>query len=102
MALQQRKLPQDLPPLQDKFGEIAALISRYERVRINAPMLSHMNIRLSIADNEGDLSQVDSTSTHQRRLVPRPRPDLHQAQRDRQGGHHRLAVQRLGRQVPAL
>ncbi|MCB1211998.1 MAG: agmatine deiminase family protein [Verrucomicrobiales bacterium] len=51
--------PKTFHRLQDKFGEIAALISRYERVRINAPMLSHMNIRLSIADNEGDLSQVD-------------------------------------------
>ena len=51
--------PKTFHRLQDKFGEIAALISRYERVRINAPILSHMNIRLSIADNEGDLSQVD-------------------------------------------
>ena len=51
--------PRTFHKLQDKFGEIASTISRYERVRINAPMLSHMNIRLSIADNEGDLSQVD-------------------------------------------
>lgn len=51
--------PKTFHKLQDKFGEIASTISRYERVRINAPMLSHMNIRLSIADNEGDLSQVD-------------------------------------------
>lgn len=51
--------PKTFHKLQDKFGEIASVISRYERVRINAPMLSHMNIRLSIADNEGDLSQVD-------------------------------------------
>ena len=51
--------PKTYHKLQDKFGEIASVISRYERVRINAPMLSHMNIRLSIADNEGDLSQVD-------------------------------------------
>ena len=51
--------PKTFHKLQDKFGEIASVISRYERVRINAPMLAHMNIRLSIADNEGDLSQVD-------------------------------------------
>ncbi len=51
--------PKTFHKLQDKFGEIASTISRYERVRISAPMLSHMNIRLSIADNEGDLSQVD-------------------------------------------
>lgn len=51
--------PKTYSKLQDKFGEIAANISRYERVRINAPALAHMNIRLSIADNEGDLSQVD-------------------------------------------
>ena len=51
--------PKTFHKLQDKFGEIASTISRYERVRINAPILSHMNIRLSIADNEGDLSQVD-------------------------------------------
>lgn len=51
--------PKTFHKLQDKFGEIASTISRYERVRINAPLLSHMNIRLSIADNEGDLSQVD-------------------------------------------
>lgn len=51
--------PKTYNKLQDKFGEIAATISRYERVRINAPTLAHMGIRLSIADNEGDLSQVD-------------------------------------------
>src|SRR5688572_1315115 len=51
--------PKTFHKLQDKFGEIASMISRYERVRINAPLLTHMNIRLSIADNEGDLSQVD-------------------------------------------
>ncbi len=51
--------PKTFHRIQDKFGEIASSISRYERVRISAPMLSHMNIRLSIADNEGDLSQVD-------------------------------------------
>jgi agmatine deiminase len=45
--------------LQDKFGEIAAQIARYQRVRILAPELMHMSIRLSIADNEGDLSQCD-------------------------------------------
>ena len=51
--------PKTFHKLQDKFGEIASIISRYERVRINAPAMTHMNIRLSIADNEGDLSQVD-------------------------------------------
>jgi agmatine deiminase len=51
--------PKTYHKIQDKFGEVAAAVSRYERVRINAPMLAHMNIRLSIADNEGDLSQVD-------------------------------------------
>ena len=51
--------PKTYHKLQDKFGEVAAAVSRYERVRINAPMLAHMNIRLSIADNEGDLSQVE-------------------------------------------
>lgn len=51
--------PRTYDRLQDKFGELASTISRYERVRINAPMLSHMGIRLSVADNEGDLSQVD-------------------------------------------
>ncbi|MGH6884351.1 MAG: agmatine deiminase family protein, partial [Hypericibacter sp.] len=45
--------------LQDKFGEIAANIARYQRVRICAPDNMHMGIKLSIADNEGDLSQVD-------------------------------------------
>ncbi len=56
--------PKTFHKLQDKFGEIASTISRYERVRINAPLLSHMNIRLSIADNEGDLSQVDIYEHH--------------------------------------
>ena len=51
--------PKTYDRLQDKFGELASTISRYERVRINAPMLSHMGIRLAVADNEGDLSQVD-------------------------------------------
>jgi agmatine deiminase len=51
--------PKTYNRLQDKFGEIVAYISRYQRVRINAPFLAHMGIRLSIADNEGDLSQVD-------------------------------------------
>jgi agmatine deiminase len=51
--------PRTYDRLQDKFGELASTISRYERVRINAPMLSHMGIRLSVADNEGDLGQVD-------------------------------------------
>ena len=45
--------------LQDKFGEIAANLTRYQRVRISAPPNMHMGIKLSIADNEGDLSQVD-------------------------------------------
>ena len=54
--------PKTYHKLQDKFGEIASVISRYERVRINAPMLSHMNIRLSIADTEGDaLSKYNPT-----------------------------------------
>ena len=45
--------------LQDKFGEIASNLARYQRVRICAPANMHMGIKLSIADNEGDLSQVD-------------------------------------------
>ena len=45
--------------LQDKFGEIVSQIARYQRVRILAPENMHMGIRLSVADNEGDLSQVD-------------------------------------------
>jgi agmatine deiminase len=45
--------------LQDKFGEIAATLTRYQRVRINAPEIMHMAIRLSIADNEGALNMVD-------------------------------------------
>lgn len=56
--------PKTYNRLQDKFGEIAATISRYQRVRINAPILAHMGIRLSIADNEGDLSQVDIYEHH--------------------------------------
>ncbi len=51
--------PKTFHKLQDKFGEIASTISRYERVRISAPAMTHMNIRLSIADNEGDLGMVD-------------------------------------------
>ena len=51
--------PKTFHRIQDKFGEIASAISRYERVRINAPVLTHTNIRLSIMDNEGDLNQVD-------------------------------------------
>ncbi|MCB1228300.1 MAG: agmatine deiminase family protein, partial [Verrucomicrobiales bacterium] len=51
--------PKTYNRLQDKFGEIAATISRYEKVHIFAPMLAHMGIRLSIADNEGDLSAVE-------------------------------------------
>jgi agmatine deiminase len=51
--------PKTYQRLQDKFGEIAATLTRYQRVRINAPEMMHMGIRLSIADNEGDLSQVD-------------------------------------------
>lgn len=45
--------------LQDKFGEIAADISRFEKVRINAPAIAHHSIRLHIADHEGDLSMVE-------------------------------------------
>lgn len=56
--------PKTYNRLQDKFGEIAATLSRYQRVRINAPILAHMGIRLSIADNEGDLSQVDIYEHH--------------------------------------
>ena len=40
--------PKTFHRIQDKFGEIASSISRYERVRINAPMLAHMNIRQEI------------------------------------------------------
>jgi len=51
--------PKTFHKLQDKFGEIAANLTRYERVRINAPEMMHMGIRLSIADNEGALNMVD-------------------------------------------
>jgi agmatine deiminase len=51
--------PKTYGRLQDKFGEIAATIARYQRVRICAPELMHMAIRLGIADSEGDLSQID-------------------------------------------
>ncbi|GAA5147250.1 agmatine deiminase family protein [Prosthecobacter algae] len=51
--------PKTYLKLQDKFGEIAANLTRYQRVRINAPEMMHMSIRLSIADNEGALNMVD-------------------------------------------
>lgn len=51
--------PKTYLKLQDKFGEIAANMTRYQRVRINAPENMHMGIRLSIADNEGALNMVD-------------------------------------------
>jgi agmatine/peptidylarginine deiminase len=51
--------PKTFHKLQDKFGEIAANLTRYERVRINAPEMMHMGIRLSIADTEGALNMVD-------------------------------------------
>lgn len=51
--------PKTYSRLQDKFGEIASNLTRYQRVRICAPAHMHMGIKLSIADNEGALSQVD-------------------------------------------
>jgi len=73
--------------LQDKFGELVSQIARYQRVRILAPENMHMGIRLSVADNEGDLSQVDLYNyTTNDMWMRRPRSDLHQAQRNRQGG----------------
>ena len=50
--------PATYDALQDKFGEIAAAISRFERVRINAPAAQHHSIRLHIMDYEGELDQV--------------------------------------------
>ncbi len=55
--------PKTFHKLQDKFGEIASVISRYERVRINAPMLAHMNIRLSIATTRAISPRWTFTST---------------------------------------
>ena len=47
--------PATYDTLQDKFGEIAAAISRFEKVRINAPAAMHHSICLHIMDYEGEL-----------------------------------------------
>jgi agmatine deiminase len=51
--------PQTFEVLQEKFGEIAALISMHQKVRINAPESEHHAIRLHIMDHEGDLGMVE-------------------------------------------
>lgn len=45
--------------LQAKFGGIAATISRFETVRINAEGAWHTRIRQSIAAQRGDMAQVE-------------------------------------------
>jgi agmatine deiminase len=51
--------PETHVALQAKFGEIAAAISRFEPVRINAAGEWHERIKKSIAAQQGDLSQVE-------------------------------------------
>lgn len=45
--------------LQAKFGEIAAAISQFEKVRINAAGDWHKRIRESITEQEGDMVNVE-------------------------------------------
>ncbi len=51
--------PETHEVLQAKFGEIAAAISRFETVRINAAGDWHERIRQSIEAQRGDMAQVE-------------------------------------------
>src|SRR3954464_13201363 len=51
--------PETHEALQAKFGAIAAAISRFELVRINAGGTWHARIRQSIATGRGKLAQVE-------------------------------------------
>jgi agmatine deiminase len=51
--------PETHQVLQAKFGEIAAAISQFEKVRINAAGDWHKRIRQSIADQEADMANVE-------------------------------------------
>jgi len=51
--------PETHEALQAKFGRIAATISRFETVRINAEGAWHARIRQSIAAQGGDLAHVE-------------------------------------------
>src|SRR4029079_16664406 len=51
--------PETHEVLQAKFGEIAAAISRFETVRINAGGAWHKRIQQSIAAQRGDMLRVE-------------------------------------------
>lgn len=51
--------PETHEVLQAKFGEIAAAISRFETVRINADGAWHKRIRQSIEAHRGDMARVE-------------------------------------------
>jgi agmatine deiminase len=51
--------PETHQVLQAKFGEIAAAISQFEKVRINAAGDWHKRIQQSIADQEADMANVE-------------------------------------------
>ena len=51
--------PETHEVLQAKFGEIAAAISRFEMVRINAEGAWHKRIRQSIEAQRGDMTRVE-------------------------------------------
>jgi agmatine deiminase len=51
--------PGRLPHLQDRFGELAALISRFVTVRINAEGGAHAAIRSTLERARADLSRIE-------------------------------------------
>lgn len=51
--------PRTFRQLQDTFGKIAATISRFQTVRINAKRSWHSEVRRSIAAHRGDDAQVE-------------------------------------------
>lgn len=51
--------PGNLPRLQERFGELAALLSRHVTVRINAAGASHGLVRLAIERNRAERERVE-------------------------------------------
>ena len=93
--------PGHFRPIPAKFAEIAAHISRREKVRMNVarPHAARAPGRWSSGRGADMAQRRVLRPPHQRRLVPRPRPDLREERPNGRGGGDRLGVQLLGRQA---
>ena len=89
--------------IHGKFAEIAATISRFQIVRINAPATRHRAIRSACASRPRQPPEYRTLQSPQQRcLVPRPRPHLRQKPRHLRNRRHQLEIQRMGWKIRAL